>query len=77
MTVSVATLADLDPAAIDILRARWIEHSGNQALANRSTPQLFEDADLVTQNGVPYAALIMAGTHTPGRRQRIAAHEES
>lgn len=58
-----ATLADLDPAAIDILRARWIEHSGNQALANRSTPQLLEDAELVTQAGVTYAALIMAGTH--------------
>lgn len=58
-----ATLADLDPAAVDILRARWIEHSGNQALANRSTPQLLEDAELVTQTGVTYAALIMAGTH--------------
>jgi len=57
-----ATLADLDPAAIDVLRTRWIMHSGNQALANRTTSQLLEDAELVTQAGVTYAALILAGT---------------
>ncbi|HEX5716661.1 MAG TPA: ATP-binding protein, partial [Thermoanaerobaculia bacterium] len=57
-----ATFADLDPAAIDILRARWLEHSGNQALANRTASQLLEDAELVTQAGVTYAALILAGT---------------
>jgi ATP-dependent DNA helicase RecG len=58
-----ATLADLDPAAIDILRARWIGHSGNQELASRTAAQLLKDAELLTQGGVTYAALIMAGTH--------------
>lgn len=56
-----AAFADLDPAAIDILRARRLEHSGNQALANRTASQLLEDAELVTQAGVTYAALILAG----------------
>ena len=58
-----AGLADLDPAAIRAFRARWVERSRNRALANRSAEHLLRDAELVTPEGVTYAALILLGTH--------------
>jgi ATP-dependent DNA helicase RecG len=57
-----ATLADLDPAAIDILRRRWVEHSGNKALMKRPADKLLQDAELVLPGCVTYAALILLGT---------------
>ncbi len=57
-----ATLADLDPAAIESLRGRWARHSGNKALAKRSVDRLLRDAELILPNGVTYAALILLGT---------------
>ena len=57
-----ATLADLDPAAIESLRSRWARHSGNKALAKRSVDKLLRDAELILPNGVTYAALILLGT---------------
>ena len=52
-----ATLADLDPAAIESLRSRWARHSGNKALAKRPADKLLRDAELILPNGVTYAAL--------------------
>ncbi len=57
-----ATLADLDPAAIESLRGRWARHSGYKALAKRSVDKLLRDAELILPNGVTYAALILLGT---------------
>jgi ATP-dependent DNA helicase RecG len=57
-----ATLADLDPAAIESLRGRWARHSGNKALARRRAEMLLRDAELVLSGGVTYAALILLGT---------------
>jgi ATP-dependent DNA helicase RecG len=56
-----ATLADLDPAAIKDFRRRWREESGNDALMNASAEQMLGDADLVTSDGITYAALILLG----------------
>lgn len=57
-----ATLADLDPAAIEDLRRRWVRHSGNKALAKRPADKLLHDAELILPAGITYAALILLGT---------------
>ncbi len=57
-----AKLADLDPAAIESLRSRWVRHSANQALAKRPVDKLLRDAELILPDGVTYAALILLGT---------------
>ena len=59
-----ATLADLDPAAIESLRGRWARHSGNKALAKRRAETLLRDAELILPGGVTYAALILLGTRS-------------
>ncbi len=56
-----ATPADLDPAAVEDFRQRWRDESGNDTLATMSSGQLLEDADLITAEGVTYAALILLG----------------
>jgi ATP-dependent DNA helicase RecG len=58
-----ATLADLDPAAVESLRSRWVRHSANKALLKRPVEKLLRDAELILPNGVTYAALILLGTH--------------
>jgi ATP-dependent DNA helicase RecG len=57
-----AVMDDLDPVAIEALRSRWIAQSGKRAIANRSIRQLLRDAELVTSEGITYAALILLGT---------------
>ena len=59
-----ASLADLDPAAIESLRERWSRHSGNKTLARRPVNKLLHDAELIVSDGVTYAALILLGTRT-------------
>lgn len=56
-----ATLADLDPNAIEDFRNRWREASGNGALITVPAEQLLEDADLISSEGITYAALILLG----------------
>ncbi|HUY88360.1 MAG TPA: ATP-binding protein [Pirellulales bacterium] len=56
-----ATLADLDPMAIEDFRRRWQDASGNESLAKAATRRLLEDADLISAEGVTYAALILLG----------------
>ncbi len=58
-----ATLAELDPAAIEDFRCRWIAKSGNQSLAGLSQEQLLRDAELIDNRGVTFAALILLGEH--------------
>jgi ATP-dependent DNA helicase RecG len=60
--VATATMADLDADAIEEFRKRWIRKSGNAALAGLTAGQLLEDAELVSQNRVTYAALVLFGT---------------
>lgn len=57
-----AKLSDLDEAAVEDFRARWIEKSGNQRLNSLSAEQLLRDCEAITEDGITYAALILFGT---------------
>ncbi|MFN0052906.1 MAG: ATP-binding protein [Planctomycetales bacterium] len=59
-----ATLADLDYPAIEDFRQRWIEKSKNALLAALSHEQLLRDAEVLFDNGITYAALVLFGTRT-------------
>ena len=56
-----ATIKDLDEAAIEAFRAKWIEKSGNKKLATRSKEQILIDCGAMSDAGVTYAALILFG----------------
>lgn len=56
-----ATIKDLDEAAIEAFRAKWIEKSGNKKLATRSKEQILMDCGAMNDAGVTYAALILFG----------------
>lgn len=58
-----ATLADVDPAAVEEFRVRWHRRAKVDALLHASTEQLLRDAELVTEEGVTYAALVLLGSH--------------
>jgi len=60
--VASASIADLDAGAIEEFRKRWIRKSGNAALAGLSAEQLLEDAELMSQGRVTYAALVLFGS---------------
>lgn len=59
---SAAKLSDLDEAAIEDFRARWMGKSGNQRLQSLSVEQLLRDCEAITEEGITYAALILFGT---------------
>lgn len=54
-------ISDLDPAAVDAFRKKWVEKSGNKRFSNMSVEQLLHDCEAVTDHGVTYAALILFG----------------
>jgi ATP-dependent DNA helicase RecG len=56
------TLQDLDPAAIEDFRRRWIEKSSNKGLASLTPEQLLRDAELLVDDGLTYAALVLFGS---------------
>ncbi|MFQ5544240.1 MAG: ATP-binding protein, partial [Nitrospiria bacterium] len=58
-----ACLEDLDTEAIENFRQRWVKKSGNQGLTNLTQEQLLNDAEVLIDGGVTYAALILFGTH--------------
>jgi ATP-dependent DNA helicase RecG len=63
-----ASINDLILEAIDNFRKRWIKKSGNQDLEKFSVEKLLEDAELMTDGRLTYAALILFGTRkTLGR----------
>ena len=57
-----AKLADLDPAAMEDFRGRWLKKSGNAGLAKLSHEQLLADAELLVDGELNYAAMILLGT---------------
>lgn len=57
-----ARLADLDPAAIDLLQRLWQRKSAEQESTTRSVEQFLTDAELIVGGKVTYAALILLGT---------------
>lgn len=56
-----ATMADLDPAAIEHFRNLWQKKSPQLSLAGLAPAQLLTDAELIGAGGVTYAALILLG----------------
>ncbi len=58
-----ATMDDLDPAAIEAFRTRWHRRMRIETIAQCSAEQLLRDAELMTERGVTYAALVLLGTH--------------
>lgn len=59
-----ATLADLDPNAIQTFRNRWHARTGRAAILEASVDELLRDAELLVDTAVTYAALVLLGTHT-------------
>ena len=60
---SKAVQSDLDSAAIEDFRKRWIQKSKNDRLSQLSVEQLLIDAELSVDGGLTYAALILFGTY--------------
>ncbi len=58
-----AVFSDLDPEAVETFRALWHRRSGNDDLLHLTPKQLLEDAELVSEENITYAALILLGTH--------------
>ena len=56
-----AQLMDLDPTAVEILRRLWQRKSPGLDISTRPVKQLLSDAELVVDDQVTYAALILLG----------------
>lgn len=57
-----ATLADLDPRAIQIFRGKWQQKSNREDLKEMPTERLLEDAELLVDGKITYAALLLLAT---------------
>jgi len=57
-----ASISDLDPNSVEILRRLWLRKSGDQSLTTRPTERLLADAELLVDGRVNYASLILLGT---------------
>ena len=57
-----ATIEDLDHLAIKELRMRWYRKSKNERLLGISDKQLLSDAELITDEGITNAALLLLST---------------
>lgn len=57
-----ATQEDLDPRATSAFVTAWARSSGNGAVARRPITRALEDAELLADGGLTYAALILFGT---------------
>jgi ATP-dependent DNA helicase RecG len=64
-----ASLADLDGAAIESFRSRWLRKSASRALVSVTQEQLLGDAELLVNGRVTYAALILFG-----KREAMGKH---
>jgi ATP-dependent DNA helicase RecG len=58
------SIDDLEVAAIEEFRRRWIDKSGNGALRGLPTEQLLSDIEATVGGQPTYAALVMFGSHT-------------
>ncbi len=56
-----AQLDDLDPNAVEVLRQLWQRKLLDQDISTRSVERLLSDAELLVDNQVTYAALILLG----------------
>lgn len=60
---------DLDPAAVAVFRTRWAEKGRRPELLESPVARLLEDAELLVDGAVTYAALVLLGT-----RQALGRH---
>jgi ATP-dependent DNA helicase RecG len=60
-TCHQAKLEDLSDDAIEEFRKRWIQRSGNSSLNQLSPSQLLRDAELIYENSITIAALVLFG----------------
>lgn len=66
---SACGLDDLDPTLIERFREMWMRKTANTALAAVTSRKWLEDAELLADNKVTNAALILLGTRQAlGRR---------
>ncbi len=59
-----ASMDDLDPLAVENFRKRWYRKSKRDSILQSSNEQLLRDGELVTHDGIAYAALILLGKHS-------------
>ncbi len=59
---SAAGMNDLDPIAIENFRQLWSRKSGNRSLLSLSEEQLLKDAEIIIDDALTYAALVLFGT---------------
>ncbi|MDD5134772.1 MAG: ATP-binding protein [Phycisphaerae bacterium] len=64
-----ATMSDLASKAIEEFRIRWMKRSKKEAISNLTHEQVLNDAELLSTDGITYAALILMGT-----RQGLGKH---
>jgi ATP-dependent DNA helicase RecG len=64
-----AHVEDLDPGGIAAFRSQWAQKSRRPELTEAPVPRLLEDAELLVDDAVTYAALILLGT-----RQALGRH---
>lgn len=57
-----ANMDDLSSEAIERFRTLWHRKTGNHTLTALSDEQLLIDAELITDDGITYAALVLLGT---------------
>ena len=58
-----ASIDDLDPDSIELMRRLWLRKSGNPEIAALPAERLLTDAELLIDGRLNYAALILLGTH--------------
>lgn len=69
-----AAFEDLDLKAIDNFRRRWYVKAKRDSILQCSDQALLQDAELATNAGITYAALVLMGTH--GALGRFLAQAE-
>ena len=57
-----ATIDDLDPGAIDIFRNKWHQKQRKDWILHHSDPELLEAAELIFNDEITIAALVLFGT---------------
>ncbi|RZJ90847.1 MAG: AAA family ATPase [Chryseobacterium sp.] len=62
-------LDDLDAAALDILKSRYADKNGNESFKTLTNKQVLSDLDLISDDGLTYAALILVG-----KREALKQH---
>lgn len=63
-----ATIDDLDHNGIQLFKSLWMRKSGNNDIDRLSGEQILRDAELITEEGVTLAAIVLFGKESAVRR---------